>query len=250
LYRVGAERLVAATEDNLTKMNLLNEQSVDIAKNSKKNKQKGVDIVSEGVKKRKILADDSTVQHIVADEETLDKINIKLPGLLKKQLIIDWENITRNQLLVPLPKPSNISVQAILLKFNNMKIITENNNNNNINYYEEISKGLLRYFDGCLGLTLLYRFERPQYNEFIANKSSSNHIVLPSSIYGAEHLLRFFVRLPALLKTTALNSADEKLFTQYCNSLLNFLLAKQAEFFAKKYIPTDKQYIANLNNNT
>lgn len=50
----------------------------------------------------------------------------------------------------------------------------------------EIVKGLICYFDKALPAMLLYKSERQQYEELIV------HDVSPSSIYGAEHLLRLF----------------------------------------------------------
>lgn len=53
----------------------------------------------------------------------------------------------------------------------------------------EILNGLRCYFDKALPAMLLYKSERKQYEEAI-----SDH-VSPSSIYGAEHLLRLFGKL-------------------------------------------------------
>lgn len=50
----------------------------------------------------------------------------------------------------------------------------------------EIVKGLICYFDKALPVMLLYKSERQQYEELMINDVS------PSSIYGAEHLLRLF----------------------------------------------------------
>lgn len=50
---------------------------------------------------------------------------------------------------------------------------------------DEFIKGIRLYFNKTLGSLLLYRNEYDQYTELCANKE-------PSSIYGAEHLLRLF----------------------------------------------------------
>lgn len=47
-------------------------------------------------------------------------------------------------------------------------------------------KGLCFYFDNALPNMLLYKNEREQYKEACPND------ILPSTIYGAEHLLRLF----------------------------------------------------------
>lgn len=50
----------------------------------------------------------------------------------------------------------------------------------------EILKGLRCYFDIALPVMLLYKKERQQYREAVVDDIS------PSTIYGAEHLLRLF----------------------------------------------------------
>ncbi|KAK3007700.1 hypothetical protein RJ639_013309 [Escallonia herrerae] len=58
---------------------------------------------------------------------------------------------------------------------------------------QEILNGLRCYFDKALPAMLLYKSERQQYQEAIADDVS------PSTVYGAEHLLRLFVKLPEML---------------------------------------------------
>jgi mortality factor 4-like protein 1 len=51
---------------------------------------------------------------------------------------------------------------------------------------EEILKGLRCYFNQALPAMLLYKSERQQYKESISDDAP------PSTVYGAEHLLRLF----------------------------------------------------------
>lgn len=50
----------------------------------------------------------------------------------------------------------------------------------------EILNGIRCYFDKALPVLLLYKKERQQYHEAVSDNVS------PSSVYGAEHLLRLF----------------------------------------------------------
>lgn len=50
----------------------------------------------------------------------------------------------------------------------------------------EILKGIRCYFDKALPALLLYKKERQQYHDTVKDDVS------PSTIYGAEHLLRLF----------------------------------------------------------
>ena len=53
----------------------------------------------------------------------------------------------------------------------------------------EILNGLRSYFDKALPVMLLYKEERGQYTD---NVQEDHTNITPSSIYGAEHLLRLF----------------------------------------------------------
>ncbi|XP_020673312.1 protein MRG1 isoform X2 [Dendrobium catenatum] len=93
----------------------------------------------------------------------------------------------------------------------------------------EILKGIRCYFDKALPLMLLYKKERQQYQEAVHDNIS------PSSIYGAEHLLRLFVKLPELLsyvnmEEDALGKLQQKLL-----DLLKFLQKNQNLFFLSTY---------------
>lgn len=50
----------------------------------------------------------------------------------------------------------------------------------------EILKGIRCYFDKALPMMLLYKKEQKQYKEAVVDDVS------PSTVYGAEHLLRLF----------------------------------------------------------
>jgi hypothetical protein len=59
--------------------------------------------------------------------------------------------------------------------------------------FEDFVNGLVAFFDKSLSHCLLYPCERRQARAALAGGA------LPSSLYGGEHLMRMFVKLPELL---------------------------------------------------
>eukprot|EP00741_Cyanophora_paradoxa_P002378 tig00000076_g2303.t1 len=127
----------------------------------------------------------------------------------------------------------------------------------------ELVSGLKEYFDKALGVMLLYRFERPQF-QALADK----HPETPASeLYGAEHLLRLFgapgsnlcpsnptparlttdgacaVKLPTLVDVSTLDDASLRSLSDHLDDLLAFLAARQSEYFSGTFVDPDEAYM-------
>ncbi|XP_028110900.1 protein MRG1 isoform X5 [Camellia sinensis] len=230
---VGMDRLMELTEDNVLKQQALDKkQGVD--KNSKSgrsaqtkpkasseakvDKEDTKNNVAKG-KKRKI---DSGVEKDSASVEKLVKVQI--PSTLKKQLVDDWEFITQKDKLVKLPRSPN--VDDILTKYLEYRSKKDGKMTDSVG---EILNGLRCYFDKALPVILLYKKERQQYHEAVADDVS------PSSIYGAEHLLRLFVKLPELLAYVNIEEETLVRLQQKLLDFLKFLQKNQGTFFLSAY---------------
>jgi hypothetical protein len=105
------------------------------------------------------LFDEHVLTCAVYQEEAFHarpSIKLVIPDHLKAILVDDWENVTKNQQLVPLPSvhPVN-SILADYLAFEKPKRIP---GSAQADILEEIVAGLKEYFEKCLGRILLYRY--------------------------------------------------------------------------------------------
>uniref|UniRef100_M4EUV6 Uncharacterized protein n=1 Tax=Brassica campestris TaxID=3711 RepID=M4EUV6_BRACM len=126
--------------------------------------------------------------------------------------------------LVELPRSPN--VDDILKKYTDSKMKKDGRVSNSV---EEILKGLRCYFDNALPVMLLYNNERKQYEENISGDVS------PSTVYGAEHLLRLFVKLPELLIRVKMAEETLKELQDEFVDILRFLKNNQSSFFVSTY---------------
>ncbi len=136
-------------------------------------------------------------------EETFNlrpAIHINVPDHLKAILVDDWENVTKNLSLVPLP--SKPSANEILTSYFDEEKNKRHLGSPEADLLEEVVAGLKEYFEKCVGRILLYRFERQQYLEvYNAVQAGTGEYEgkTMGDIYGAEHLCRLFgksLRLP------------------------------------------------------
>ncbi|OMJ28201.1 Chromatin modification-related protein eaf3 [Smittium culicis] len=162
-----------------------------------------------------------------------------VPNVLKVKLIDDWEFVTKEKLLVNLPRTPTVS--QIIDQYN--VYLSENAEKRKSRKNEEISKeilvGLKHYFDKALGTILLYRFERYQYQEILQLHPDSKM----SDIYGAEHLLRLFVQLPALVSQANMDDESLIVLKDYLSDFLKYLQKNISVFFVEKYKTPSPSYV-------
>ncbi|XP_065873990.1 protein MRG1 [Euphorbia lathyris] len=230
---IGTDRLLKHTEENVSKQQTL-EKKQGIDRNSKLgrsgqtkpktsadakvDKEDTKNNVAKG-KKRK------TDSGIEKDNLSADKlVKIQIPSTLKRQLVDDWEFVTQQDKLVKLPRsPTVDDILAKYLEYRSKKdgMMTDS--------VGEILKGIRSYFDKALPVLLLYKKERQQYDDAVKNDTS------PATIYGGEHLLRLFVKLPELLAYVNIEEDTLTRLQQKLLDFLKFLQKNQSTFFLSAY---------------
>ncbi|KAD7479365.1 hypothetical protein E3N88_02514 [Mikania micrantha] len=229
---VGAERLMKPTDENIRKQQELDKKQGVEPKSGRFIQTKSK--ISNGIplycqlflsvswaKGKKRKHESSAEKENTSVEKLVD---IEIPQILKQQLVDDWGYVNEQNKLVELPRAPNVDdILKMYLEYRSKKddMITDS--------VGEILKGLRCYFDRALPVILLYDKERLQYHELIKNDVS------PSSIYGAEHLLRLFVKLPELLPYVNIEEDLLMNLQQEFLDFLTFLQKKQSFFFLSTY---------------
>ncbi|WOL17471.1 protein MRG1 isoform X2 [Canna indica] len=227
---VATDRLLKYTEENIRKQQAL-EKNQNTDKNQKsgrstQNKPKDAKVDKEDpksyVSKGKKRKGPSSAEDDKRSPENL--VKLQFPLTLKKQLVDDWEFVTQLGKLVKLPRSPN--VDDILKKYLDYRTKKDGMIAESVG---EILKGLRCYFDKALPAMLLYKKERQQYHEAVRDEVS------PSTVYGAEHLLRLFVKLPELLAYVNMEEEALAKLQQKLLDILKFMQKNQSIFFLSTY---------------
>lgn len=187
--------------------------------------------------KRKRAKIDPTVE----SEETFQakiEVRIKVPDDLKLWLVDDWDLITKQKKLLRLP--STKSIESILDDYINFKAMKSNNNNFHRDAVKLVIQGLREYFNMTIGTQLLYKFERPQYTELLEENPDSPM----SSVYGAVHLLRLFVKIGGMLAYTSLDEKSIQLLLTHFHDFLRYLQKNASTLLSvNDYMAVSPEYL-------
>lgn len=175
-------------------------------------------------------------------------IKILIPDTLKGLLVDDWENITKNNQLVPIPHPTPVS--KIIEDYVNYEKPQRPENSASIDILEETLAGLKEYFDRSLGRILLYRFERAQYAEVREkwNPGGDMEGKSASETYGAEHLMRLMVSLPELIAQTNMDQQSVNRLREELSKFCVWLEKNAGTYFVSQYESPNAEYAEKAKN--
>lgn len=83
-------------------------------------------------------------------------INLPIPDHIQAMLVDDWENITKNNQLVPVPHPK--PVNKIFEDYLTFERPHREQESSGMDILEEVIAGLREYFEKSLSRILLYRY--------------------------------------------------------------------------------------------
>ena len=126
-------------------------------------------------------------------------VRLFMPDALKSILVDDWEKVTKEQKLAPVPSPTPVT--QFLNEYEASEMAHRRPNSAEADILEEVVAGVKEYFNKSLGRILLYRFERQQFYEMhkAVEAGHGEHAGKTlADLYGCEHLLRLFGELGSL----------------------------------------------------
>ena len=186
----------------------------------------------EGDGSRKKLKLDPDVEEEAEFTKKME-IKIKLPDELKNWLVDDWDLITRQKKLVEIP--ARTTVQQILDDY----VKSKRGSKAKESQVVEVTSGIREYFDTMIGCQLLYKFEKPQYNKIVRESPEDAGM---SSVYGAVHLVRLFVRLGQMLVYSDLDEKDINVLLSHIHDFLKYL-ARSNLFSVNDYHVASPEYL-------
>ncbi|KAM7208496.1 Esa1p-associated factor [Naviculisporaceae sp. PSN 640] len=175
-------------------------------------------------------------------------IKLPMPDALKGLLVDDWENVTKNQQLVPLPHPH--PVNEIFEKYLEYERPHRPVDSASWDVLEETVAGLREYFDKCLGRILLYRFERAQYHDFHEqwNTNGDQGLKGPCDTYGAEHLARLLASLPELVAQTNMDQQSVNRLREELIKFTTWFTKNAPTYFVRDYETPSQEYCEKAKN--
>ena len=183
-------------------------------------------------------------------EETITPLTLRFNPAIQSSIIEDFENISKHKMLPWLPRDP--SIDHMLTDY--LDFVSNSKKRTckvPIKTVSQILWGIRIMFNRSLGSHLLYDFERLQHNAmaeanpdneedwfFVPNdvhgpieESNSKKMY---EIYGSEHLLRLFIRLPELL-------SSRHILLEYETATLAEVIHEVLDFVAKH----QKMYLHN-----
>ncbi|KAI5467049.1 MRG-domain-containing protein [Mariannaea sp. PMI_226] len=171
-------------------------------------------------------------------------IQVHVPDHVQALLVDDWENITKNNQLVPLPHTKPVS--KILEDYLAQEKPQREEGSASMDILEEVVAGLREYFEKALSRILLYRFERHQYmdvRKLWENADDDAEIKGVCDVYGAEHLARLIVSLPELLAQTNMDQQSVGRLKEEIGKFTSWLSKNCETYFVSEYETPSQDYV-------
>ncbi|KAF2724150.1 MRG-domain-containing protein [Polychaeton citri CBS 116435] len=171
-------------------------------------------------------------------------VRLFIPDTLKSILVDDWEKVTKEQKLVPVP--ATIPISQFLNEYLDKEMANRRPGSADADILEEVMAGVREYFNKALGRILLYRLERQQFHD-VHKQIESGHGEHAGKtlcdMYGCEHLLRLFVSMPDLIAHTNMDSQAVSRLREELSKMTQWLAKNIPKYLSAEYEHAGQSYL-------
>ncbi|KAK5112048.1 hypothetical protein LTR62_004582 [Meristemomyces frigidus] len=174
-------------------------------------------------------------------------VRLFMPDALKSILVDDWEKVTKEAKLAPVPSPTPVT--KFLNEYERFELGQRRPNSADADILEEIVAGVKEYFNKSLGRILLYRFERQQFYEMhkAVEAGHGEHAGKTlADVYGCEHLLRLFVSMPDLIAHTNMDAQSVSRLREELHKMTSWLSKRLETYLSNEYQHAGQDYVENV----
>jgi mortality factor 4-like protein 1 len=163
------------------------------------------------------------------EEQLRPELLAEVPVTLKRRILMDWEQVVENERIISVPRPGKKTISVVFAEY--MKEDADEDT-------KEVCEVLIDLFNRCLPVILLYDVERTAYEDWAKDAPSRRtKAKTPAEVYGCEHLLRLFVKLPTLMVYSRMHEETVKVMRDKLAQLYAWLESKvdNLEYFMQQY---------------
>ncbi|KAK4902535.1 Esa1p-associated factor [Elasticomyces elasticus] len=196
-------------------------------------------------------ARESHIEGIDKEEEFIRRPAVRLfmPDALKSILVDDWEKVTKEQKLAPVP--ATVPASLFLDQYQDQERYQRRPNSADADILEEVVAGVKEYFNKSLGRILLYRFERQQFYEMhkLVEAGHGEHAGKAlADVYGCEHLLRLFVSMPDLIAHTNMDAQSVSKLREELMKMTSYMARNVDRYLSNEYLHAGQEYLESAKN--
>ncbi|WPH05026.1 MRG-domain-containing protein [Acrodontium crateriforme] len=239
---MDAQRRVAAGKSTLSTMTKRRGQDTGSSARGSEDRSSAVPPGPRGTKRGR------EIEGIDKEEDFMRRpaVRLYIPDQLKSILVDDWEKVTKEQKLAPVPSPTPVT--QFLNEYNAAESNTRRPGSAEADILEEVIAGIKEYFNKSLGRILLYRFERQQFYD-VHKQIESGHGEHAGKdlcdMYGCEHLLRLFVSMPDLIAHTNMDHQSVVRLREELSKMITWLSKRIVIYLSSEYEHAGQEYLDN-----
>ncbi|XP_054711654.1 mortality factor 4-like protein 1 [Uloborus diversus] len=170
------------------------------------------------------------------DLDSNTEVSITMPPELRNRLVDDCDLVTRQKKLILLP--ARITVDHVIASYVKDRVSGKGVSQAKELIIVQMANKVRDCFNVFLGKMLLYKFERPQYAEMLAEYHNSSMC----QVYSAIHFLRMFTQFGNLLSPHVKGDPEIPELIEHLQDFVKYMDSNQNFFSLDDYVVASPEY--------